>query len=342
MKNWILVLFILISLSLKAQHTFSIVAIDSTTGEIGSAGATCGDSTIWNGLPGAIMISGVVPGVGAVHAQAMLNEYNRSNAVNQIKKNKTAEEVVDFMVKYDMQASPQIRQYGVVTLTEGKVHAAAFTGEDCFDVKYHKIGPYYAIQGNILMDSSIIDSMEAHFLRTKGCLSDRLMAAIQGANIVGADTRCAAYGTSSLSSFLRLARPNDHEDSLYLDLVFSANPDSLEPIDVLQEMYDNWKTKNDCVYVPDTSADTTNIIEHQFITLGIYPNPSKGTFIIPFDRGFELAKINVYNAMGQIIKQLQTNTRDQFELKIEGPKGIYFIELINENGTIETHKVLKN
>jgi len=50
-----------------AQHTFSIVAVDSLTGEIGSAGATCGDSIVWPGTPGAYLISDVIPGVGAIH-----------------------------------------------------------------------------------------------------------------------------------------------------------------------------------------------------------------------------------------------------------------------------------
>ena len=54
---------------LQAQDTFSIVAVDSITGEIGSAGASCvGSST--NYPHGAAILSDVIPGIGAIHTQA--------------------------------------------------------------------------------------------------------------------------------------------------------------------------------------------------------------------------------------------------------------------------------
>ena len=46
--NRVVAIFFLLGISnLYSQHTFSIVAVDTITGEIGSAGATCGDSIIW-------------------------------------------------------------------------------------------------------------------------------------------------------------------------------------------------------------------------------------------------------------------------------------------------------
>ena len=48
-KTISIILFILIPLKSFAQHTFSIVAIDSITKEVGSAGATCGDAVLWPG-----------------------------------------------------------------------------------------------------------------------------------------------------------------------------------------------------------------------------------------------------------------------------------------------------
>ena len=86
------------------------------------------------------------------------------------------------------------------------------------DYKNHIVGPNYAIQGNILSGQAILDSMEARFLATPGPLADKLMAALQGANVPGADTRCLANGTSSLSAFLRVAKPNDLPGAFYLDL----------------------------------------------------------------------------------------------------------------------------
>ena len=49
MKRVFTIFFLLITSSVFSQHTFSIVAVDTITGEIGSAGATCGDSIIWPG-----------------------------------------------------------------------------------------------------------------------------------------------------------------------------------------------------------------------------------------------------------------------------------------------------
>mgnify|MGYP006277582555 FL=1 len=64
----------------KTQHTFSIVAVDSVTGEIGSAGATCGDTITWPGSLGAMIISDIIPGTGAIHTQAYYQETNQENA----------------------------------------------------------------------------------------------------------------------------------------------------------------------------------------------------------------------------------------------------------------------
>jgi hypothetical protein len=66
----ILTLLAICSRTATAQHTFSIVAIDPATGQIGSAGATCGDSVLWPGTPGARIISDVIPDLGAIHTQA--------------------------------------------------------------------------------------------------------------------------------------------------------------------------------------------------------------------------------------------------------------------------------
>ena len=66
----IVLLLGLISHKSYAQHTFSIVAVDAITGEIGSAGATCLDIDDLGGEEGALVISDIIRGVGAIHSQA--------------------------------------------------------------------------------------------------------------------------------------------------------------------------------------------------------------------------------------------------------------------------------
>ena len=66
------------------------------------------------------------------------------------------------------------------------------------------------------------------------------MAALQGANIEGADSRCLDNGTSSLSAFIRVAEPSDSEGSFFLDLNINNTNNGQEPIDLLQTLYDQW------------------------------------------------------------------------------------------------------
>lgn len=188
------------------QETFSIVAIDTITGEAGSAGASCLDSRHTAG--GASIISDIHPGRGAIHTQALYHAVNQVNAGEKMEKGFSPGEIIEWLKKNDFAGNPKIRQYGIADLdSAGNPRTAAFTGSETEDYKNHLTGRNYAIQGNILLGQKILDSMEARFLRTRGPLEKKLMAALQGAKIPGADTRCKPEGVSSLSSFLRIAKP---------------------------------------------------------------------------------------------------------------------------------------
>ena len=185
-KSIIITLLLIISFAGKSQHTFSIVAVDPITGEVGSAGATCGDNIIWPGSPGAIIISDIIPGVGAIHTQSYYNTTNQSNAHNRMVLGDSPQDIIAWLVANDISFNPSIRQYGVVDYNGGRPRSAAYTGANCFAYKNHLLGPNYAIQGNILLGQQILDSMESGFNNTEGCLSDKLMAAMQS----GENSRC--------------------------------------------------------------------------------------------------------------------------------------------------------
>ncbi|RPG81606.1 MAG: DUF1028 domain-containing protein [Crocinitomicaceae bacterium TMED114] len=225
--------------SASAQDTFSIVAVDLATGQVGSAGATCLDDNQIAG--GAVIISDVIPDVGAIHTQSYWIPANQNAAHDQVVDNGLSpEELMAWLEENDAENNPAVRQYGMADLVSGVARAAAFTGDNCIDFKGHIVGENYAIQGNILLGEEILTQMEAGFLETEGALAEKLMAALQGANVAGADNRCLEEGVSSRSAFLRVAYPGDGAEDLTLDLVVSLTPFGVEPIDVLQAEFNAW------------------------------------------------------------------------------------------------------
>ena len=223
--------FLSLQFNVLAQDTFSIVAVDTITGEIGSAGASC--------IAGSFILSDVIEGIGAIHTQAYWNATNQQNARNRMLEGLSPQEIIDWLVANDAQNNPTRRQYGIVDLTRNG-ESAAYTGINCDNYKNHVTGPGYAIQGNILLGQIIIDTMQTTFLNTQGPLADRLMATLQAAKIPGADTRCAQYGKSSISGFVKVVRIGDGSN-FYLKIVVQSTPTSKDPIDSLQTMFDDWK-----------------------------------------------------------------------------------------------------
>ncbi|MBL4652802.1 MAG: DUF1028 domain-containing protein [Flavobacteriales bacterium] len=337
MKKLFFTLLLIVPFFGKSQHTFSIVAIDSITGEIGSAGATCGDSIIWPGTSGALIISDIIPGVGAIHTQSYHHATNQLNANNRMALGDSPQDIIDWLVANDVASDPAIRQYGIVDFNGGSPRSSAYTGANCFDYKNHILGPNYAIQGNILLGQQILDSMEFRFNSTNGCLSDKLMAAMQGAKIVGADTRCTSEGTSSLSAFLQVAKPSDHPDTLFIDLNIAGTPTGVEPINELQTKYDAWKSSNN--HNCSTVVNSIELVNENEEFL-IYPNPTDGSIQIKvLDK--EITNIIITDITGKIIlSQKVSKTRESILLSLNYlSSGLYVITLFNDHEIVESKKI---
>ena len=239
-KIFFVVMFFIIlnfsTIKIFSQDTFSIVAVDTVTGEIGSAGASCVGPI---GGVGAFILSDVIEGIGAIHTQAYWNATNQQNAHNRMLEGLSPQQIIDWLIANDVQNNPSIRQYGIVDLARNG-ESAAYTGINCDDYKNHATGPGYAVQGNILLGQIIIDTMQTTFLNTTRPLADRLMATLQAAKIIGADTRCAVRGTSSQSGFVKVVRIGDG-NTPYLQIVVPDTPIGKDPIDSLQTLFDDWK-----------------------------------------------------------------------------------------------------
>ena len=240
-KNVFSILFLslylfLYSPSIIPQDTFSIVAVDTITGEIGSAGASCVGPF---GGVGAFILSDVIEGMGAIHTQAFWVSENQQYAHSLMLIGLSPQQIIDSLVANDAENNPTIRQYGIVDLTRNG-ESISFTGVNCWDYKGHVTGSGYAIQGNILLGELIIDTMQTIFLETEGPLADRLMKTLEAAKIIGADTRCAPRGTSSQSSFIKVVRIGDGGNP-YLQEIVPDSPVGVDPIDLLREQFNQWK-----------------------------------------------------------------------------------------------------
>lgn len=326
----LLIFLFLFQTSTFTQDTFSIVAVDPATGEVGGAGATCLDQDREGAT--ALIISDLIPGQAAIHTQSFWDRTNQVNARLKHFDGLSPQEIMDWLRDNDVSNSSGSRQYGMASLdSDGNPQAAAFTGADCFDVKYHVTGDYYAIQGNILIDSAVITDMETAFLNTQGSLAERLMAAMQGANRPGADSRCLSEGVSSRSAFLRVARPDDPFNNFFLDLHVPVTPLRVEPIDILQDRYDAWKI----------STETDNTISKVF-DFKISPNPTADNMRVDLENFDKISdfKIEISDLTGKKLVEKTANEKVvQFDLKELNP-GVYFVSLKNEAGQILISKKL--
>jgi len=312
--------FLFINNNSLSQDTFSIVAVDPVTGQVGSAGASC--------IAGSIIISDVHPGVGVIHTQSYWNAANQNYARTLMNMGLSPQQIIDSLIMHDAQGNPSIRQYGIVDLVDSG-RSAAFTGSNCFNYKNHITGPTYSIQGNILLGQQILDSMEARFLNTPGTLADKLMAALQGAKVPGADTRCLSNGTSSLSAFIRVARLQDTSGILYLDLNVNNTPAGVEPIDSLQILYNMWLTN---------VSNFTNEVPDRYVLYQNYPNPFNPNTNIRYGlKNTCLVRLVVYDALGKEIytlvnKKQSAGTYNVEFIALNYPSGLYIYNLyINGN-----------
>ncbi|KAF0192896.1 MAG: hypothetical protein FD166_3732, partial [Bacteroidetes bacterium] len=192
----------------------------------------------------------------------------------------------------------------------------------------------YAIQGNILLGQQILDSMEARFLNEPGDLACKLMAALQGANVIGADTRCTSSGNSSLSSFLRVAKPSDVMPNIYLNLVVAQGPAGFEPIDSLQTRFD---LVHSCL---------TGVLEKDVMTFSVKVRPNPATdklkIILPEIKD-EKFHLSILNSLGQEVFSEEMNAAREVSINITTlEKGIYFYKITLQDGKIASGKIMKD
>ena len=157
--------------------TFSIVAGDPATGDLGIAVASkflaCGAVVPWASA-----------GAGAVATQSFTNTAYGPDGIALMRAGMPAERVVAKLIAEDPDRDG--RQVGMVDARGG---AAAYTGSACNAWAGHVIGEGFACQGNLLVGKDTVDAMASAFRAAKGALVTRLLASLVAGERAGGDRR---------------------------------------------------------------------------------------------------------------------------------------------------------
>jgi uncharacterized Ntn-hydrolase superfamily protein len=157
--------------------TFSIVATDLTTGEMGVAIATARPAV------GALSAFAVA-GVGAIATQAVVNPQLAISALDDLGRGADAHAAMRHALAFDPE--PELRQ---LLVADAKGEAVAFTGEKVGGWAGSLTGKGFAVGGNLLVGSDVISKMAATFSESSGRLADRLLMALAAADATGGDRR---------------------------------------------------------------------------------------------------------------------------------------------------------
>jgi uncharacterized Ntn-hydrolase superfamily protein len=234
----ILLLNIFISFQIAAQsvfgneplaHTFSIVARDSETGEMGVA-----VQSHWFSV-GSLVAWGEA-GVGVVATQSFVNPSFGQRGLELLKTGKTAQEVVDELIASD--EGRDVRQLAIV---DSKGNSFAYTGSKCISEAGHFVGDGYSVQANMMLNNTVWNAMSKAFESTKGQLAERLIAALEAAQNEGGDIR--GKQSACLLVVKGVATGNLWEDRL-IDLRVEDNPDPIYEIKRLLKVYRAYEHMN--------------------------------------------------------------------------------------------------
>ncbi len=206
--------------------TFSIVAADPTTGEVGCAVQSkyfaIGAVTPW-----------VQAGVGAVATQAMgVVARNGQRALSALAAQVDPAAALDRALAED--DDRELRQLGAVS-ADGR--AAAFTGRDCSEWAGHLVGDGFAVQGNMLANADVLAAMQSAFLDALAPLPERMIAALEAGQAAGGDRRgqqAAALVVEQLGAAKRSREGIDRVCDLRVD-------DHPEPIVELRRLITLWR-----------------------------------------------------------------------------------------------------
>ena len=157
--------------------TYSIVALDPSTGELGAA-----VQSHWFSVGS--LCTWARPGVGAVATQSVVEPAHGPHALDRLQDGASAHDALAELIAADPLGA--VRQVGVVD-AEGGV--AVHTGAHCIPCAGDALGAHWSCQANMMAGETVPAAMSAAFEHAEGDLADRLLAALHAAEGEGGDVR---------------------------------------------------------------------------------------------------------------------------------------------------------
>jgi uncharacterized Ntn-hydrolase superfamily protein len=157
--------------------TYSIVARDKETGELGVAV----QSHYFQVSPA---VPWALAGVGAVATQSQVNISYGPLGLDLLQAGYTAEQALKALTSGDPQS--EVRQCAIVDVTGA---AAAHTGSKCIPAAGHRVGDGFSCQANLMENDTVWDAMAEAYLSTDAPLAERMLSALEAAEVEGGDIR---------------------------------------------------------------------------------------------------------------------------------------------------------
>ena len=258
--------------SLPQPSTFSIVAYDRATADLGVAVASK--------FPA---VGALVPwaraGVGAVATQALANLDYGSRGLEMLALGFSAPQVREKLVETD--ALRDDRQLGIV---DAQGRAAAWTGQKCFAYAGHSVGDSYAVQGNILAGRHVIEAMARAYEQARGSLAERLLAALEAGDAAGGDRR------GKESAALLVVRKNAGYGGVgdrWIDLRVDDHPEPVRELRRLLEVHTLYFGETDPAQLQTLTLDLVREIQEMLKRAGFYRGEIDGIYDAETEKALE-------------------------------------------------------
>jgi len=220
-------------LAAPAGATWSIVAVDPDTGDVGAALASCVPAEILGSPDQPLVPIILVPGKLAAVTQGQLNLDVPERVQELAAAGVGPADIVDDLTSPAFDEAASARQHAIAS-TAG---VAAFSGDQLQPEALDRQGPYASAQGNLLASPEVVDAALAAFdsaITADDSLADALVAGLQAGSGEGGDRRCPDQ--SALFAQVVVARPGDDPAQPATLLTVTVNQgDGQNPVTVLAD-----------------------------------------------------------------------------------------------------------